>query len=198
MFSWPSKGTLKGYLADEATIEASEGALREFIVQMASSSGAERIHLIAHSMGNRAFLRVFTGLAAPICHQLRSVIQQIFLAAPDVDVDVFKALAVSYKDISKRTTMYSSARDMALRSSGIVHDHPRAGYAPPITIVNGIDTVEATEIDLTFLGHGYVAQARPVLHDMHQLMESNVPPDRRFGLEKVTIGLGLPYWRLRP
>ena len=75
--------------------------------------------------------------------------------------------------------MYVSSNDLALNSSGIIHAHPRAGYTPPVTVVHGIDTIEVSEIDLTFLGHGYVAEAREVLTDMHALMSSNQSPDSR-------------------
>ena len=56
-FSWPSRGTLDGYTADEASIEASEGAITDFLVRLAAESGADVVHVIAHSMGNRGLLR---------------------------------------------------------------------------------------------------------------------------------------------
>jgi esterase/lipase superfamily enzyme len=56
-YSWPSKGDLTGYLADSATIDASESFIREFLLDFYRKSGAERVHIIAHSMGNRGLLR---------------------------------------------------------------------------------------------------------------------------------------------
>ena len=38
---------------------------------------------------------------------------------------------------------------------------------PPTLVLPGIDTVNVTNADLTMLGHGYVAEARDVLIDMH-------------------------------
>ena len=60
-YSWPSLGTTLGYTADEATIEASEPFITEFLSRFAAESGARRIHIIAHSMGNRGLLRRFIG-----------------------------------------------------------------------------------------------------------------------------------------
>ena len=197
LFSWPSKGKVAGYPADEAAIEASEHALADFVVAMANDSGATRTHLIAHSMGNRALLRAFTSAASRASGQLNSPIQQIFLAAPDVDVDLFKSLAKVYKDLATRTTMYVSSKDKALWSSGLLHDYPRAGYAPPITVVAGVDTVEVSNVDLSFLGHGYIAQARTLLQDMHELMQSNTPPEKRFGLVRLLNDVSLPFWRIK-
>src|SRR5262249_19638453 len=56
-FSWPSQGALKGYSADEATIEASEPFIAEFVEDFVARSGAAKVHIIAHSMGNRGVLR---------------------------------------------------------------------------------------------------------------------------------------------
>jgi hypothetical protein len=51
-YSWPSKGNLMGYTADEATIEASEKYITEFLLNLAQSNDVTKIHIIAHSMGN--------------------------------------------------------------------------------------------------------------------------------------------------
>ncbi len=69
-----------------------------------------------------------------------------------------------------------------------LNDYPRVGYAPPIFVTEGIDTVNVTNIDLTMLGHGYVGEARDVLQDMHDLITNGSPPERRFGLTAVNTG----------
>ena len=55
-YSWPSRGKMTGYIHDEASSDAAEPYLEEFLSRFAEESGAERIHALAHSMGNRAFL----------------------------------------------------------------------------------------------------------------------------------------------
>lgn len=197
-FSWPSKGHLMGYAADAAAVEASEEVLGNFILEMANRSGADKVHLVAHSMGNRGVIRGLTKAVVNVAGSLKVPFGQILLAAPDIDIDVFQNLAHVYPKLADRTTLYVSQKDKALRSSGILHDYPRAGYAPPVTVVSGVDTIEVTRIDLSFFGHGYVAEAKSVLTDMHQLMESGTPPSRRFGLAEMLLGGGLRYWRLNP
>ncbi len=197
-FSWPSKGRVRDYAADVASVEASEGFLRDFLKSLATKAGAERIHLIAHSMGNRGLLRAFNSLLAGVSKDLKLLFSQIFLAAPDIDCALFKQLAAAYARLSTRTTMYISNRDRALWGSSFLHDYPRAGYKPPVTIVEGIDTIEVSNIDLSFLGHSYVGAARDVLHDMHTLMNMNTPPQGRMGLEELTDGSSsMKYWRIR-
>ena len=140
-FSWPSHGSVAAYPADEATIEASERAITEFLVDFAANSGAEKVHVIAHSMGNRGLLRALQRIAGDA--ETRSAVKfgQIFLAAPDVDRDLFLDLAHLYPDHSERTTLYASDADLAVHVSAKLHEAPRAGYFTPYTVAPGVDTV---------------------------------------------------------
>ncbi len=196
-FSWPSRGSVAEYHADIASIEASERYISEFLLEMSERCGAHRIHLIAHSMGNRGLLRAFNGLAQQTRERIGRNLKQVFLAAPDIDEELFRNLSDVYHSMATRTTMYVSSKDLALNSSGIIHDHPRAGYTPPVTVVEGVDTVDVSNIDLTFLGHGYVADARPVLADMHNIMASDAAPNRRFGLQREFTDDGEEYWQIK-
>ncbi len=62
-FSWPSRGTVAGYPADEATIEASEGAIARFLLDFAAGCGDAKVNVVAHSMGNRGLLRALQRIA---------------------------------------------------------------------------------------------------------------------------------------
>jgi esterase/lipase superfamily enzyme len=197
-YSWPSKASFIGYTADEASIESSEGYIASFLKAFAQESGAERVHIIAHSMGNRGLLRSLHRIIQQAAAGGHVPFGQIFLAAPDVDADVFRQLAGVFTQVTERTTLYVSSRDRALASSGIVHDYPRAGYNPPVTIVPGIDTVEVSNIDLTFLGHGYYADARNFLQDMHALLLHNEPPEKRMGVRAASTVDAQAYWVIGP
>jgi esterase/lipase superfamily enzyme len=192
-YSWPSKGKLMGYAADEATIQASENHIAQFLIDFVAESGAERVHIIAHSMGNRGLLRSLQRIANEFQSQSIVPFGQIFLAAPDEDPDVFCNLASIYQTLSERTTLYVSSKDKALFSSGIIHDRPRTGFTPPITTVSGIDTIDVSHANLTLLGHGYFSDTSDVLHDISDLLLYGTSPDRRFGLEKVETATQ-KYW----
>lgn len=196
-YSWPSKGgSVLSYAADEASIEASEGQITEFLTHFAADSGAERVDILAHSMGNRVLLRSLQRIMQQATHVGRVPFGQLLLAAPDIDADLFRNLANVYAQLGQHTTLYVSSKDKALAASGIVHDYPRAGYAPPVTVIPGIDTIEVSNIDLTFLGHGYYAAARDLLHDMHNLIMYGAPPASRMGLITAKTLGGEPYWQI--
>ena len=55
--------------------------------------------------------------------------------------------------------------------------------------------VYVTNVDLTLLGHGYVAQARDVLHDMYAVLHYQAGPAKRMGLMSALMPEGgNPYW----
>jgi esterase/lipase superfamily enzyme len=193
-FSWPSKAKVKGYTADEATIEASEKYISAFMADFAKKSGARAVHIIAHSMGNRGVLRAVNRIADTAQSRSGIPFSQVVLAAADVDADNFRDLCSAYKKISRRTTLYVSSRDRAVEASQWLHSFARAGLTPPLCIQPGIDTVNVEKSDLSLLGHGYVAEARDVLNDIHQLLNSNRPPAKRFGLREKRDNKGKRYW----
>ncbi len=196
-FSWPSKESFWKYSADEATIKISEFRIEKFLRKLALESGAEEVHIIAHSMGNRGLLGAMERLAKDPSFDPPSQFGQIILAAPDVDMDTFNELASAYSHISKRTTLYISSKDWALKLSKFWHDYPRVGFFPPIGIFPDIDTVKVTGIDLTILGHSYFAEAAPVLYDMQQLLQSDIDPGSRARTETVFTSDNQKYWEIR-
>ncbi len=198
-YSWPSKGSVLplSYSSDEATISASEQYIVEFLTQFASRTGARRVNIIAHSMGNRGLLRAIQRIAAQAATQTSKPFGQIFLAAPDVDIDLFRDLARLYPQVSERTTLYISSKDRALATSGVVHDHPRAGFYPPVTIVDELDTIEVSNIDLTLLGHSYYASAESILYDMREVLLNNSAPHHRARTTKASTEVGKVYWKVR-
>ncbi len=119
---------------------------------------------------------------------------QVILAAPDVDADSFREMAAAYSQIAARTTLYVSERDKAVGLSVWLHDYPRIGFYPPVSIFEGVDTISVSNVDVSSLGHGYVGEAREVLTDMHQLIFSGLPPESRFAVRPAQTADGEPYW----
>jgi esterase/lipase superfamily enzyme len=193
-FSWPSKGRLSllDYAADEASIEASAGKISDFLLNFARHTDAERIHVIAHSMGNRGLLNAIQRIVATVVHSTKKPFGHVVFAAPDVDAAVFRDLARAHKDVAEHATLYVSSRDRAVKSSGLIHDAPRAGFVPPVTLIDGIDTIEVSNVDLTLLGHGYYGAAAGVLYDMRELLVYDSMPKARIRLTKTNSG----YWQI--
>jgi esterase/lipase superfamily enzyme len=195
-FSWPSRGNVVDYPVDEASIEASEQAITDFLVDFATRCGAQKVHLIAHSMGNRGLLRALQRIAANAQTRGQVKFGQIFLAAPDVDSDLFLNLAALYAEHSERTTLYASDGDKPVHLSSKLHDAARAGYFKPYTAAPDIDTIAVPDFDLDMLGHSYFAQAEALLTHMRDLMlngKATVSANRL----KPVMEDGLNFWKLK-
>ena len=121
---------------------------------------------------------------------------QVFLAAPDVDRDLFLDLARLYPEHAERTTLYASNGDLPVHLSARLHDAPRSGYFIPYTVAPGIDTVAVPDFDIDLLGHSYFAQAEALLHDIHDLMRHNEAPAQRQRIMPA-VHEGTAFWRLR-
>jgi esterase/lipase superfamily enzyme len=195
-FSWPSRGNVAAYPADEASIEASERAITDFLVEFSANCGAEKIHVIAHSMGNRGLLRALQRIAANAETRGKVRFGQVFLAAPDVDRDLFLDLARLYADHAERTTLYASDADLPVHLSSKIHAAPRAGYYLPYTVAPGVDTVAVPDFDLDLLGHSYFAQAEALLGDIFDLMRHNQAPAQRRRIAAALDG-DMAFWKLR-
>ena len=191
-YSWPSFDSLPSYSADEAAVEWSAPHLRQFLQTFHAKTGAQRVHLIAHSMGNRALTRALESLGAGTSAPL---FQQIVLTAPDIDKGVFLQLADNIKKAGGRVTLYASTKDMALGASGWLHRGARAGESgEDIVVVEGIDTVDASAVDASLLGHSYFGGSRSVVGDLFTLLRKGDAPGSRFGLTPVKLGQR-EYWR---
>jgi esterase/lipase superfamily enzyme len=175
-YSWPSGGNLWNYWADEASVEWSAGHLRNFLDFVAQQSHAKRIHLIAHSMGNRALTHALADLgnrnadaARNGCPIASTKFQQVILAAPDLDTDLFLQLESAIKSVATHVTLYASKRDRAVLASWILHRFTRLGFPSRRSAPPDIDAIDATAASSDFLGHSYYGQS--VLWDIKQLFD---------------------------
>lgn len=195
-YSWPSRGklSLRDYTADEASISASEQQITDFLVGFSQKTEAQRVQVIAHSMGNRGLLRAMQKIIQNAAEQAKKPFRNVIFAAPDEDADTFRQMAAAHKGVADKATLYVSSRDRAVASSGLLHKHQRAGYTPPTTLVDGIDTVDVTNADLTWLGHGYYGAAEGVLYDMHELVSNDTVAEKRLKLQRPPDNGN--YWRI--
>jgi esterase/lipase superfamily enzyme len=178
-YSWPSRGNMSAYLNDVSSIEASEEHIAEFLVKASELAGPGKVHIIAHSMGNRGLLRAMHRATTQAALRSGTRFGQIFLAAPDVDIKLFRQLAGIYPRISERTTLYVADQDRALAALEWLSEDVRVGGAPPVLVLPGIDTVRVHGSGLFRLGHSYVAEELDVLRDIGAQLHFNEAPERR-------------------
>jgi len=201
VYSWPSGGAVASYTYDRESAQASEPYLRQFLEMVTKETGAKKVSIIAHSMGNQPVMDVLRDMrnAAPEGVE----ISQVILAAPDVDADNFANLANAIKGLAKNVTLYVASNDRALIVSRNFWGSYRAGDVPPAgpLILPGVDTIDVTaaSTDAFAINHSGYAANNKLLTDIAELLRTGLRPPEMRTLKpgKITTGAG-DYWRYVP
>jgi esterase/lipase superfamily enzyme len=193
-YSWPSQAHIWEYPVDETNVAWTEPHLRQFLTDVASQSGAEHVHLIAHSMGNRALTSAIRDLSF-LPDSLRPKFDEVVLTAPDIDAELFKnEIAPAVVKMARRVTLYASSNDEALILSKKVHGYARAGdTGSELIVLPGLDTVDVSAVDTSLLGHSYYGENVSVLADIIEVFRASKPADQRHWLHAHLLGK-LKYW----
>lgn len=196
-YSWPSRGDLAGYTIDENNIEWSTPHITAFLADFLASTEAAQVYLVGHSMGSRGLARAVADLLAEQ-PQLGQKIAEIILSAPDIDAAIFKHdIAPKLAGARNPVTLYASSQDLALAASKAVHGYARAGDSGAgMLIVAGVETIDATGVDTSFMKHSYFAEKRSALSDIFYLIRNHARADQRF-LDPVDTLAGR-YWTFKP
>lgn len=192
LYSWPSRATLLSYAADTRMV-ADEAMLDEvatFLTETARRSGAERIHLVAHSMGTRVLLRALDRIAANQGKR-PAMFDEVIFAAADIGVDEFENTWPRITSTGERFTLYASQRDRALQVSAQVNRMRRVGDAREITVQPGLQTVDTTSASGGLLGHDDFAGT--ALADFRAVVWLSLPPQRRCVL-RTSGTADAPFW----
>jgi esterase/lipase superfamily enzyme len=201
-FSWPSHGSVFRYDEDEANAVRSVAALTETLktlidLQIARPENLRgKVHVIAHSLGNRVTLRALETLNRRLAVEYKPF-GQIILAAPDVSVSEFMLRLPAAQSRSDRVTLYFCPDDQALLASQIRHiNEPRVGRG--IVPVAALDNIDARKANTSFLSHGYWSEVKQLLIDMQMLINLGWGPGQRvFTLEPKIAPPEYHYWRFR-
>lgn len=189
-FSWPSESTFLGYTADVDEVQGSIGPIKRFLEKVALDMGAEKVHVLAHSKGGAA-----VSLAISQLDPNKKFFNQVILAAPDISATTFRTeVAPQLSRVALRATLYCSQDDRALQSSKWVNGVKRAGDGrAPLVVEPPLDTIDATGLDPSLLGHSYYGDSKPLIDDVRQLLMQNTSPTER-GLRVVVEPNGKRHW----
>ena len=193
LYSWPSAGKTTHYIGDTAVVRLSGRHLAGFLEDIRNESGADVVHIVAHSMGNRALTDALEIIALRNKDEADAMpfFGQVFFAAPDVDAGLFAEMAKTIRPVAKRLTLYTSEEDWALKTSKELHGSAmRAGLGGEGQIISpDFDTIDMTGLGTDMLSHSYFAQDSSALTDMMSLIWRDNDPDKRCGL--VQAGLAI-------
>jgi esterase/lipase superfamily enzyme len=193
VFSWPSQARLLGYGTDRATADESAARLAEFLQQVQQITGDAKIHIVAHSMGNRVLL---PALAMASSAAVRPKIGEVILAAPAVpQAECARWLDQLNQQGLHRFTLYASKVDLAMWAAlAFTEGTVLAGHSPqgiPFQHA-GVESIDISAAGMTFeLNHDVFASNPVMVEDMRQLLQKGIrPPQRRIAALEPRQG----YW----
>jgi esterase/lipase superfamily enzyme len=151
LFTWPSRGDLFSYTYDRESANFSRDALEHLLQTLQRDPDVAEIDILAHSMGNWVTLEALRQMAIRD-KRLAPKIKNVMLAAPDVDMYVFRRQIAEMGSPRPPFTLFVSRDDEALRISRKVWGNvPRIGAVDPNVepFLSQFRQEQITVIDLT-------------------------------------------------
>ena len=124
LFTWASRGKATAYVYDLNSATAARDGL-EHTLRLLLSSNAEKVNVLAHSMGNWVTVEAFRQIKISGDLSHADKIGYVFLAAPDIDIDVFKSQMRRFGNPRKPSTSSFP------RTTGRCFSRGRSGAASP-------------------------------------------------------------------
>lgn len=192
-FSWPSQGNVVDYPTDESNAGAAVQDLRVFLTELITRTKAKKIHLIAHSMGNRVLTRAVKEMSLSLSDG--PLFNEVVLAAPDMDAKTFKDVIPEVAKKVERVTLYASSRDKALVVSNVLHgEYQRAGESKPAPVI--VNPIESIDVSSVTDGHSYIADDGHILDDLNNILKNSRPLTKSVA-DPISINDADVYWILR-
>jgi esterase/lipase superfamily enzyme len=177
LFTWASRGKLADYVYDTNSATAARDGL-EHTLRLALASDAEQVNILAHSMGNWVTVEALRQIKISGDLRHASKIGYVFLAAPDIDLDVFKSEMRRFGKPQRPFYIVLSKDDRALwLSKFIAGGEGRVGADGNI---EELAALGATVIDLTDVkaadssNHGKFAQLAEVAPELRAVLGAGI------------------------
>ena len=195
LFTWASRGKATAYVYDLNSATAARDGL-EHTLRLLLRSNAEKVNVLAHSMGNWVTVEAFRQIRISGDLPPASKIGVILLAAPDIDIDVFKSQLRRFGKPQKPFYVVLSQDDRALfLSRTIAGGVNRVGSTADTAELAALG---ATVIDLTDVkgadptNHDKFVQLAAVAPQLRGLLAQGINANHRAGdaSERAVSGVG--------
>jgi esterase/lipase superfamily enzyme len=174
LYTWPSSDNLLGYEAARETATASRDGLSTLLRNLSNLPDVGRIHILAHSLGTWLTMEALREQAIEGHPDLKGKLGTVMLAAPDIDLSVFRE-QMRHLPPSHFVVLVSS-KDKALSlSSWLAGDRPRLGALDPHRAADravlkrlGVRVYDLSPDSTGLIGHGMYADAPKVVRAIGQ------------------------------
>jgi esterase/lipase superfamily enzyme len=194
LFTWASRGKLAAYVYDNNSATAARDDL-EHTLRLLLASNADQVNILAHSMGNWVTVEALRQIKMSGNLQYASKFGDVFLAAPDIDVDVFKSQMRRFGKPRKPFYIVLSKDDKALGfSKFIAGGENRVGDDSNI---QELAALGATVIDLTDVkgddpsNHDKFVQLAVVAPELRAVLGQGIGANGAAGADELVSALPL-------
>lgn len=196
LFTWPSRARVFDYNYDKESTNYSRTGLERLLRAIEAEKGVTDITILAHSMGTWLAMESLRQMAIRDGGKLGPKIQNVVLASPDIDIDVF---ARQWSDMGERKpnfTIFVSQDDRALALSRFISgDVKRLGQINPSDepYRDQFEKAGITVVDLTKvqtgdrLNHGKFAESPQIV----QLIGERLVNGQTLTDSDVSLGDGI-------
>lgn len=197
-FSWPSQKHFLDYFEDRESATFAVSDLRQLLVFLADHTDAERINLVAHSMGTNLTsntlreMRLIGYDQTPDQLRERFRIDNVVLVAPDIDVDVLQKrfFREGFHHVPRRLTIYTSPDDKALawatrllygivRAGSITGDYLTENQRLWLKANPSVSIIDISGQKTYGLGHSHHTENPGVASDLLLLLAHDLTPSQR-------------------
>lgn len=195
LFSWPSRGEVLEYVYDRESTNFSRNDLTALLRETARSPDVSEIIVMAHSMGAWLAVESIRQLALQD-GRVPTKITDLVLAAPDLDIDVFRRQVAEMGRVPPRITIFVSRQDRALSlSSFIAGGVTRVGAVDmtnPAYVAELEKAPRLTVVDLSALTNGDALNHSKfaVSPEVVQLLGEGIRSSPRLTEEETGGGVG--------
>lgn len=130
LFTWPASNNLLDYEAARESATASRDALARLLEDLSEVPDVGRIHILAHSMGTWLTMEALRQRAIAGGPDLNGKLGLVMLAAPDIDLSVFREQLAKLDPSHVSVLISASDRALSL-SQTLAGDRPRVGALDP-------------------------------------------------------------------
>lgn len=171
LFAWPSQGATSLYVADREASTYSRDYLEQLILDVSTLPEVRRVNLMAHSLGNWPLMEALRQARLKGHVTFNGKLGEVILAAPDIDVGVFRTQLDTIGHLPRPLTLLVSRDDNALAlaralAGGIDRvgapdlADPRVAAAAKLYNLRVIDITDVKGLDST--NHNKFAQSRVI------------------------------------
>ena len=192
LVTWPSRASLLAYGYDRESTNYTRNALEMLFQYLAKDVRVKEVSILAHSMGNWLALEALRQMAIRN-NGLPAKFENVMLASPDVDVDVFRQQISDMGKQHPKFTLFVSRDDRALAVSRRVWgDVARLGSIDPEQSPYKKELAESqiSVVDLTAiksgdrLNHGKFAESPEIV----RLIGARISEGQTLTDSKIGVG----------